>query len=58
MILQTVANVQMYDVCECSCLQWICTGVFSWSYKHFQKLSFKIDYIDVKVVAQFLNFCQ
>ena len=24
-ILQTDANWQPYDVCECSCLQWICT---------------------------------
>jgi hypothetical protein len=25
-ILQTVANLQTYDACECSCLRWICTG--------------------------------
>ena len=24
-ILHTVVNLQTYDVCECSCLQWICT---------------------------------
>jgi len=32
-ILQTVANLQTYDVCECSCLQWICTDSVCWSCK-------------------------
>ena len=29
-ILQTVANLQTYDVCEYSCLQWICTCSVCW----------------------------
>jgi len=32
-ILQTIANWQAYDVCECSCLQWICTGSVWWTCK-------------------------
>jgi len=31
--MQIVANWQTCDVCECSCLRWICTGSVCWSCK-------------------------
>jgi hypothetical protein len=32
-ILRTVANLQTYDVCQCSCLSWIYRGSVCWSCK-------------------------
>jgi len=40
--MQTVANLQTYVVCECSCLQWICIFLSVDPVSHFRTVRYKL----------------